>query len=121
MCVGAGFGILEGMSTKKSKAAGVRGKKPQSTQTFIAAAVTEAVAVLALVLAFVVNVGSPATVLSTFLGFMALSVIASTLAFVLALVGLLKFARHSGGFMAVLVMSVLANPVLWLFLLGTFA
>ncbi|WP_237224897.1 hypothetical protein [Rothia nasisuis] len=98
-----------------------RKKLPQSTQMLIAASVTEGLAILFLVLAFVVNVGSPATVLATLLGFMTLSVVAATLAFILALVGLLRYSRHSGGFITILVISVLANPVLWFFVLGYLA
>lgn len=98
-----------------------RQKLPQSTQMLIAASVTEGLAILFLVLAFVVNVGSPSTVLATLLGFMTLSVVAATLAFILALVGLLRFSRHSSGFITILVISVLANPVLWFFLIGYFA
>ncbi|MDY6051551.1 MAG: hypothetical protein SPI83_03965 [Rothia sp. (in: high G+C Gram-positive bacteria)] len=105
----------------QSSTSSARTRHPQSTQTLIAAAVTEAVAVLMLVLAFVVNVGSPSTVLATFLGFIVVSVVAATLAFILALVGLLRFARHTGWFVAILVLSVLANPVLWVFLIGYFS
>lgn len=109
------------MSTDKSSSGGGRARRPQSTQTFIAAVVAEAVALVGLVLAFAVNVGPPSAVLATFLGFLTLSIVASSLAFVLALVGLLKFARHSAGFMVVLALSVVASPILWLFILGTYA
>lgn len=112
--------MLEGMALQSTPPA-ARTRRPQSTQMLIAAAVTEGVAVLTLVLAFVVNVGSPSTVLATFLGFMAISVVAATLAFVLALVGLLRFARHTLWFIVILVVSVLANPVLWFFLIGYFS
>lgn len=110
--------MLVGMAFEES---GSRKKMPQSTQMLVAAAVTEAVAVLALVLAFVVNIGSPSAVLATFLGFMGLSVIAATLAFILALVGLVRFSRHSVWFLVVIAISVLANPVLWFFLIGYFS
>ncbi|MDO4898011.1 MAG: hypothetical protein Q3965_01775 [Rothia sp. (in: high G+C Gram-positive bacteria)] len=97
-----------------------RRPKPQSTQMLIAAIVTEMISILSLVLAFVVNVGSPSMVLATLLGFMILGVLAATLAFILALVGLLRYSRHGGWFITVLVVSVLANPVLWFFILGSF-
>lgn len=107
------FGMLEGMAK--------RTPRPQSTQTFIAAVVTEVISLISLVLAFAVNIGSPSTVLATLLGFMTLSVLAAALAFILALVGLIRFSRHTGGFIAVMVVSVLANPVLWFFIIGSFA
>lgn len=110
--------MLEGMPSH-SKAAH-RPRKAQSTQMLIAAVVTEVVAVLSLVLAFTVNVGSPSTVLATFLGFMIVSVLAATLAFILALTGLIRYSRHGRWFLTVLVVSVVANPVLWFFLLGAF-
>lgn len=97
-----------------------RPRKAPSTQMLIAAAVTEGVAVLSLVLAFTVNVGSPSTVLATFLGFMIVSVLAATVAFILALTGLIRYSRYGSWFLAVLVVSLLANPVLWFFLIGTF-
>lgn len=106
------FGMLEGMVKRSSR--------PQSTQTLIAATVAETIALVSLVLAFAVNVGSPATVLATLLGFMTLSVLAASLAFILALVGLVRFSRHSGAFIAVMVVSVLASPVLWFFIIGYF-
>ncbi len=110
--------MLEGMALDET---GSRKKLPQSTQMLIAAAVTETVAVLALVLAFVVNVGSPSTVLATFLGFMTVSVLAASLAFLFALVGLVRYSRHGLWFLLVLVVSVLANPVLWFFIIGYLA
>lgn len=112
--------MLEGMALHSTPSS-TRTRRPQSTQMLIASAATEGLAVLTLVLAFVVNVGSPSTVLATFLGFMAVSVIAATLAFVLALVGLLRYARHTAWFIMILVVSVLANPVLWFFLIGYFS
>lgn len=105
--------MLEGMAT--------RTPRPQSTQTLIAAVISEGIALISLVLAFGVNIGSPSTVLATLLGFMVLSVLAAALAFILALVGLLRFSRHSGGFIAVMVVSVIANPVLWFFIIGYFS
>lgn len=105
--------MLEGMAKPTPR--------PQSTQTFIAAVVTEVISLISLVLAFAVNIGPPSTVLATLLGFMVLSVLAAALAFILALVGLIRFSRHTGGFIAVMVVSVLANPVLWFFIIGSFA
>lgn len=113
-----GFGMLEGMHSSTNAAR--RPRKVPSTQMLIAAVVTEVVAVLSLVLAFTVNVGSPSTVLATFLGLMIVSVLAATLAFILALTGLIRYSRYGSWFLSVLVVSVLANPVLWLFLIGTF-
>lgn len=98
-----------------------RTPRPQSTQTLIAAIVTEGIALISFVLAFAVNVGSPSTVLATLIGFMILSVLAATLAFILALAGLIRFSRHGGGFIAVMTVSVLANPVLWFFIIGWFS
>lgn len=86
----------------------------------IAAVVTELISVVSLVLAFAVNVGSPSTVLATLLIFMIISVLAATLAFILALTGLIRYSRHTGWFITVLAVSVLANPVLWFFLIGAF-
>lgn len=105
--------MLEGMAKRTPRS--------QSTQTLIAAIVTEGIALISFVLAFAVNIGSPSAVLATLLGFMILSVLAAALAFILALVGLIRFSRHSGGFIAVMVVSVLANPVLWFFLIGYFS
>lgn len=110
--------MLEGMDSLSRPS---RSRRPQSTQTLLVAGGIEALSIVALLLAFLINVGSPATVLATFLGFMALSVITSSLAFIMALVGLLRFKRHTGGFAGILALSLLANPVLWLFLVGSLA
>lgn len=92
--------------------------RPQSTQTLIAAAIAEGLALISVILAFTINVGSPSTVLATLLGFSTLSVICSALAFGLALVGLFRFVRHRIWFALILALSVLANPLSWLFVLS---
>lgn len=86
----------------------------------LVAAVTEGLAVLTLVLAFVVNVGSPSAVLATFLVLIVLSLVCSAVAMILGVVGLVKYARYQWVFVLVIVASVVLNPLVWLGVLALF-
>lgn len=101
---------------KATKLVGMASNKrlTSSAQMALVAGISEGLSLLTLALAFFVNVGSPTTVLATMMVFIVLSLIFALLATVLGVVGLVKYARHQWIFVAVIVLSILLNPVVWL-------
>lgn len=93
-------------------------KMRPATQMFVVGAVAELVALVMLALALFSGVGSTSTIIATFLVCIVLSIIASALAGILALVGLVKYRRMTGANIALLAVSIIFSPVLWLGLIA---
>ena len=82
------------------------------------ASIAEALSLLTFALGFLVNVGSPTTMMATMLVLIILSIICALVATILGAVGLVKYARYQWIFVTVILLSVLFNPVV---LLGSLA
>lgn len=89
-----------------------------STQMFLVGSIAEVLAVLTGLLAIFVSLGSPSTTMAIFLVCIVLSIIASALAGILALVGLLRYSRLTGWNILLLLISIIFNPAVWLGLLA---
>lgn len=84
-----------------------------STQTFVAGAIAEGIAILMLLISVFVTVGSPTAVMATLLVSSILGIIASTLAMILAVVGMVRYRRMFGWNVLLLIASIVFNPLVW--------
>lgn len=108
------------LSHKAAKLVGMASNKKlsASAQMALVAGIFEILSLLTLALGLFVNIGSPSTMLATMLILVVLSIICALIATILGVVGLVKYARYQWLFVAVIVLSILLNPVV---LLGALA
>lgn len=109
-------------TTSRTPRAGARfGTSHPSTQMLVAGVIAEAVAIVAGILGWVLTTGSPSGAMTVLLVGTVVSVVASALAGILALVGLFRYSRHTVAFALLLLASILFNPITGFMLIAMFA